>query len=300
MTIAIHQQGSSLAIQPDQQGFTDPQIAALRQLGVSNASPGDLAVFFHQAQRSGLDPFKREIYMIGRQGKQTIQTGIDGMYKIADRVSRATGGSWGISETYWCGDDGTWRDVWLQEQAPAAAKVVVERNGSRFTTVALTREYKAQGPMWQKMPARMIAKCAEALAIRKAFPEDLSGLYTSDEMGQADRGGERATPAPVTRIEDAVTQEQPAPALRTPAQASKLTRLISEQQLSGAEALPLFSQWIGRSITSTKELTPAEADIVIGHLSEQEAVDPQTGEVLDAEIVPEPDDVDPWAQEVPA
>ena len=206
MTQEIQQHtGSQLAIHEDQSFWTDQQLAALRQLGVDANSQGDLAVFFHQAQRSGLDPFKREIYMITRNGKPTIQTGIDGFYKIADRVSRKTGGSWGISETLWCGQDGQWADVWLQPGPPAAAKVTLERNGSRFTVVALTSEYMAQGPMWQKMPARMIAKCAEALAIRKAFPEDLSGLYTSEEMAQADN------PAP----RPAVTQQhiqEPAPA----------------------------------------------------------------------------------------
>ena len=198
--------GSQLAIHADQAFWTDQQLAALRQLGVDANSQGDLAVFFHQAQRSGLDPFKREIYMITRKGKPTIQTGIDGFYKIADRVSRKTGGTWGISETLWCGQDGQWTDVWLQPGPPAAAKVTLERNGARFTVVALTSEYMAQGPMWQKMPARMIAKCAEALAIRKAFPEDLSGLYTADEMAQAD------SPAPAPRPASIQQVQEPAPA----------------------------------------------------------------------------------------
>ena len=207
MSEVITAGGSQLAITAEQAFWTDQQLAALRQLGVDANSQGDLAVFFHQAQRSGLDPFKREIYMITRKGKPTIQTGIDGFYKIADRVSRTTGGTWGISETLWCGQDGQWADVWLQATPPAAAKVTIERNGSRFTVVALTSEYQAQGPLWQKMPARMIAKCAEALAIRKAFPEDLSGLYTSEEMAQADSP---ASAAP--RRQAAPNVNRPAPA----------------------------------------------------------------------------------------
>ena len=203
MTQEIQQHtGSQLAIHDDQAFWTDQQLAALRQLGVDANSQGDLAVFFHQAQRSGLDPFKREIYMITRKGKPTIQTGIDGFYKIADRVSRKTGGTWGISETLWCGQDGQWADVWLQAGPPAAAKVTLERNGARFTVVALTSEYMAQGPMWQKMPARMIAKCAEALAIRKAFPEDLSGLYTSEEMAQADSPAPAPRPASIQQVQE--------------------------------------------------------------------------------------------------
>ncbi|MDK8436443.1 MULTISPECIES: RecT family recombinase [unclassified Brevibacterium] len=215
MSNEIQHSGSTLAVHQDQQFWTDQQMAALQQLGVATNSQGDLAVFFHQAQKSGLDPFKREIYMITRKGKPTIQTGIDGFYKIADRVTTRTRGTWGISETYWCGADGQWVDVWLQQGPPAAAKVIVERNGSKFTTVALTSEYTATGPMWQKMPARMIAKCAEALAIRKAFPEDLSGLYTSDEMAQADNNQQAANRAPqqarTTRRPQQQVQSAPSP-----------------------------------------------------------------------------------------
>lgn len=187
MTELAHRAQTALTITDTQGEFNDMQLAALQQIGVDTNRPGDVAVFFHQAKRTGLDPFNREIYMITRKGKPTIQTGIDGFYKIANRASRARGGSWGIPETLWCGEDGQWRDVWLSKKAPAAAKVTVERDGSKFTVVAVTEEYKAQGPLWDKMPARMIAKCAEALGIRKAFPDDLSGLYTSEEMMQADQ-----------------------------------------------------------------------------------------------------------------
>ena len=188
MTEVAHRaQGqTALTITEDQASFNDTQLAALAQIGVDTNRPADVAVFFHQAKRTGLDPFNREIYMITRKGKPTIQTGIDGFYKIANRAARSNGGTWGIPETLWCGEDGQWRDVWLSKKAPAAAKVTVERDGSKFTVVAVTDEYKAQGPLWDKMPARMVAKCAEALAIRKAFPGDLSGLYTSEEMMQAD------------------------------------------------------------------------------------------------------------------
>lgn len=282
MTVTKHEPSSVLAIRDDQAEFTDKQIAALRQMGVSNASPGDLAVFFHQAQRTGLDPFKREIYMIARQGKQTIQTGIDGFYKIADRVSRRTGGNWGITETYWCGPDGQWVDVWLQPSPPAAAKVIVERNGSRFTTVAITAEYKAAGPMWTKMPARMIAKCAEALAIRKAFPEDLSGLYTADEMAQADRGATHtvtqtaAAEAPGERLgakglKAKLADPEPEPVV-TQADVDE-TNDVSDLRILWQSADPGLRLVIEQKVAELQEL-PTH-------------IDEATGEVVDAEIVTE-------------
>ena len=195
--ITRHSTNTALTIAEDQTGFTDQQIAALRQIGLGANTQADVEVFFHQAKRSGLDPFRREIYMITRKTKNgpkaTIQTGIDGFYKIADRVTRATGGTWGIPETLWCGPNGQWRDVWLEETPPAAAKVTVERNGSRFTTVATSAEYNAGSPMWQKMPARMIAKCAEAQALRKAFPE-IGSQPTAEEMEGKSVGEQAAVP----------------------------------------------------------------------------------------------------------
>lgn len=260
MSTEITQQSgnTALTIHPDQTTFTPDQQAALQQLGVQANSAADVAVFFHQAKRSGLDPFKREIYMITRKGKATIQTGIDGFYKIADRATRSAGGTWGIPETLWCGPDGQWRDVWLERTPPAAAKVTVERDGSRFTTVALTSEYMADGPMWKKMPARMIAKCAEALAIRRAFPDDLSGLYTSEEMAQAD------SPAPAPR-----PQAQPSQGGSRLAQA--MGQRPQPQQPVESQPEPWQAQWAElKDALAAAGLAPAEdrGDLWLAKLTE--------------------------------
>lgn len=192
MTAVAQHQGSSLVIHNDQSYWNDNQLAALHQLGVERASKADLGVFFHQCTRTGLDPFARQIYMIERQGKQTIQTGIDGFRLIGRRAVDRTRETLEVSEAEWCGPDGVWRDVWLASEPPAAARVTVFRNGGRFPAIALYSEYVAlkrdgsPNAMWKSRPAGQLAKCAEALAWRKAFPQDLSGLYTSDEMAQAD------------------------------------------------------------------------------------------------------------------
>lgn len=184
--------GSELVLGANQTFWTDNQRAALAQIGVQKASDADLAVFFHQSQRTGLDPFAKQIYMIERKGKQTIQTGIDGFRLIARRTIDRTKEGFGYRPTLWCGRDGQWRDVWLEQEPPAAAKVVVVRGGQEFDAIALFDSYAGKkydgnlNAMWSTQGAHMIAKCAEALALRKAFPQDLSGLYTSDEMAQAD------------------------------------------------------------------------------------------------------------------
>jgi phage recombination protein Bet len=156
------------------------------QLISTTIAPGcsndELRLFAYACQRTGLDPFSKQIYAIKRGGKMTIQAGIDGLRSIAERTGQLDG-----SETHWCGEDGVWTDAWLAAKPPAAAKTILHRKGAShpFVGVARFADYNAGQGLWSKMPAAMIAKCSEALALRKAFPADLSGVYSTDEMDQA-------------------------------------------------------------------------------------------------------------------
>ena len=177
------------------------------QLISSTIAPGctndELRLFAYACQRTGLDPFSKQIYAIKRGGKMTIQAGIDGLRAIAERTGQLDG-----SQTEWCGEEGDWRDVWLASKPPAAAKTTIWRKGSQhpFVGVARFADYNAGQGLWSKMPAAMIAKCSEALALRKAFPADMSGVYTPDEMDQAAEPvtvtTEAATALPAVKAKD--------------------------------------------------------------------------------------------------
>lgn len=157
------------------------------------ATNDELALFIGQAKRSGLDPFNQQIYAIFRWSNRdkrevmTIQTAIDGFRLIAER----TGKYLGQIGTWWCDSDREWHEVWIEESPPVAAKVVVQKlvqgHVAPIPAVAHWREYASDQGLWGPMPANQLAKCAEALALRKAFPNDLSGLYTAEEMAQASR-----------------------------------------------------------------------------------------------------------------
>jgi phage recombination protein Bet len=193
-TELVEQSAGALALHGGQTQWTPDQHAALKQLGLAEATEADLKVLMHQSQRTGLDPFSRQIYMIGRwdpqtsSKKYTIQTGIDGFRLIAERRPEYLG----QVGPEWCGKDGVWRDVWLEDGPPVAARVGVLRSDrpqpaygvAKFSEFA---QYKSAGgltAMWSSKSSHMIAKCAEALALRKAFPHDLAGLHTDDEMAR--------------------------------------------------------------------------------------------------------------------
>lgn len=198
---------TQLAITNDQNYWSEAQLSALKQLGLSNASKGDLQVFFHQAQKTGLDPFARQIYMIERGGRFGIQSSIDGLRIVAQRSGEYAG----QVGPYWCGTDGVWKDVWIESTPPVAVRVGVMRKGfiEPLWAVAKWDSYAQNSPTWKKMPDLMLAKCAEALALRKAFPNDLSGIYTDDEMSQADAEPQiKAKPVELAVVKNEVSEEE--------------------------------------------------------------------------------------------
>jgi phage recombination protein Bet len=255
----------ALAVRADQHQWTEEQRAALAQIGVDKARPGDLQVFMHVAQRTGLDPFSRQIYMIERGGKQTIQTGIDGLRVIAQRRSEYAG----QSEPQWCGDDGIWRDIWTGSSAPVAARVQVYRHDwtQPVTGIAHFTEFTAGNSMWKSKPAHMLAKCAEALALRKAFPNDLAGLTTPEETDRDDlprRARTASGTAAVTVHEltgGTVVDHQP-PAEQgdermSTEQQKRLFALIREHEI--ADRADFATGVLGREITSFGQLSKSDA-----------------------------------------
>jgi phage recombination protein Bet len=190
------------AVQP--QGLNREQIQLLKDTICKGATDDELRLFVEVCRRKNLDPLSRQIHPIKRwdaalrREVMTFQVGIDGLRLVAQRSGQYAG----QTAPRWCGPDGRWKEVWLDKNPPAAAMAGVHRTGFKEPMLAIatyaeyaqiTKEGRPNS-MWRRMPGNQLAKCAEALALRKAFPEELSGLYAPEEMGQADNAQPAATP----------------------------------------------------------------------------------------------------------
>lgn len=173
--------------------FNPQQIEILKNSICKGASNEEFQVFLMACVKTQLDPFMRQIYAVKRKAKRpdgswgetmTIQTGIDGYRLIAERTERYAPGSEPtysydmngnlLSATAYVKKqtkDGTWHTV--------SASAYIDEYCQR------SKDGNAMG-MWGNMPRTMLAKCAEAQALRKAFPAEMSGVYTKEEMEQAD------------------------------------------------------------------------------------------------------------------
>ncbi|MGV9666965.1 recombinase RecT [Nocardia niigatensis] len=295
-------------------------MAALAQLGVQDAPEGDLRVFFHRCQRTQLDPFAKQIYMIGRntkvtqwvngrqtdrwEMKYTIQTGIEGYRVLGNRKAAENGDDLDHDEVLWCGLDGQWIDMWLDDQKPPhAAKYVIRKNGKPFVAKVLytetvqTQSNGEPNSTWKKRPAGQLSKCAEALAWRMAYPQDFAGLELADAVVIEPDGTPSPTRVSSERVAPTAAEIIAAPASNpgaksdtaqvtaSPEGAPKRARgkktaasSVTQAQIDtiGAhmkalgveepDQFDLASRILGRKITSATELTETDADDLIAGL----------------------------------
>ena len=270
--------------------FNPSQLDLIKNQIAKGCTDGEIEYFIGVCQRTGLDPFQRQIYAIRRKDnkveKMTIQTGIDGYRLIADRTGRYAGSD---DPIHHCDAAGN-----LTRSTVTVWKIV---SGVRcsFTASALFDEYVQQSsPMWTKMKFTMLAKCAEALALRKAFPADLSGLYTTEEMMQSENGNDRpqggndrppldapkpspkpsprALPAPVAAAVATVAPVELKPI--SPEQLKEMSFLLKQINFS-AEKKADWAAGVKKfyGVDSVKALTHDDADSVIAELIHEADMD---------------------------
>lgn len=170
----------------------------------------EFELFLMIANRSGLDPFAKQIYAVFRwdsklgRNVMTAQTSIDGYRLTADRTGNYSPGR----EPEFSYD----KDGKLIKATAFVKKMTRDGIWHEVSASAYYSEYvgkKKDGTateFWASKPHTMLAKCAECLAIKKCFPAELLGLYAKEEMEQADNPVLDITPEVVESKE--ITQEQ--------------------------------------------------------------------------------------------
>lgn len=203
------QRGAQLAAVPQ---WNENQVTLLKEQICPGANDAELVYFGEVCKRTGLDPFQRQIYFVKRSGKMVIQMGIDGLRLQAVRSDRYAGNDDPLF------DEGLTRFEMLKEKRKrplTATATVWAMVGGQRCPFSATVEWEAyfpgekQGFMWGKQPFTMLGKCAESAAIRKAFPAETAGFYSSEEMAQAGPGDVAAMPSDQSQQIKAAFDAQP-------------------------------------------------------------------------------------------
>lgn len=258
-------------------GMTADQIELIKRTIAKGATDDELQMFLHIANRTGLDPFARQIYAVKRWDKNVgrevmaVQTGIDGYRLVADRTEKYAPGR---EPTYAHDDKGK------LETATAYVKKLT-RDGqwhevaatAHFAEYAQTTKEGKPTRFWQQMPHVMLAKVAEALALRRAFPMELSGIYTADEMAHIEIEPEK--PAAREREADVLAK----PDCITKAQAKVL---VKRAELAGHSRVQLL-KWL--KVTGLAQVKAADFDAILARVDNVTPLDqPVEGMKTEAEI----------------
>lgn len=249
-------------IQSGASNYTPAQRDRLRAVqNLGEASDADLDVLFAVADRSGLDPMLKEIYLVGRKTKTggyrgeperwetvwTVQTGIDGFRKVTHRYAASQGTHVEISRPTFYDDEGRPRPFWSKKYGdhPEAAEVTVSVGNSSSTHIVTWDEYvqtKAEyrnnkktgkqvpNSMWQQYGPTMLAKCAEAGAHRRVCPLT-SGMYVPEEL----QGNRAAYTAHARRLDGNDTTQQRDD--DTAADLAALTQAVAASDMNLADTL---------------------------------------------------------------
>ncbi len=228
MTTAITKTGTD---------YSREQIDTIKQTVAKGANDSQLALFLQVCKSRGLDPFTKQVYFT----PQGIIVSIDGFRAIAERTG--------------CYAPGPTRYEYDDAKNLVAAYVTVRKlvAGQWFDIEesAFFDEYRGSSPIWKKMPRVMLAKCAEARALRRAFSSDLSGLYSPEEMDQAQRD-ER----PVHTVQAVVVPDNAGDAWEPPVERSA-AYTAAANALAEASTMDALKAVAAR-ITAAKDLLSAD------------------------------------------
>jgi len=190
--------------------YSDNSLALIKRTVAADCNTDEFNIFIHMARALNLDPLRRQIYAFvfskdnPDKRRMSIITGIDGFRAIAERTGnyrpdedeptyetddglKGPNNPAGIVKAtvrVWKYSHGAWHKVtasaYWDEYAPLKEQWAYdEAKGKKAPTGRFSLDNSGN---WPKMPRVMIAKCAEAQALRKAWPDDFSNVYADEEV----------------------------------------------------------------------------------------------------------------------
>lgn len=168
--------------------LTQQDINNLAKAGIiPTGTPIEQVLIFAKVCREhGLSPFSKEIYLVKYGGNFVAQVGIDGFRRRACETGEHAGTD---DPQFNKKSDGTFKtafDIRAENKMPETCSVTVYRiiSGQRvpFSHTAVFAEFTSGQNKWKTMPFQMVAKVAEAFALKKGFSDKLRGLHVPEEQ----------------------------------------------------------------------------------------------------------------------
>ena len=222
------------------------EIELIKRTVARDATDEELHLFLYDCKRRGVHPLDKKLHFTKVGGRYTPITSIDFLLSQA----AATGAYAGSDDTVFVEEDGR------PHSATTTVYRIVQGHRCAFTATARFEEYlpRAGAPMWMKMPYAMLGKCSLALALRRGFPQETAGLYTADEMQQAEPVYAEPATTTTTLGSPVLDEEPPLPEEAPPdslmGEDAPVTRTMTEPRTGNGQA---DTDSLGRRLISEKQ-----------------------------------------------
>lgn len=256
--------------------LTHGQVELIKRTVAVGATDDELKLFLQICKGAKLNPFMRQAHFVpfwdSKLGaeRRAIIIGIDGYRNIAEDTGKYAGnddatfkGEGFVEVDVWEGKGNTRKvtgkkKIKHPDEATVTVYKMVEGVRCAFSATARWSEYYPggkKGGKWHDMPFLMLGKCAEALALRKAFPSRLGGTYTQEEM---DRIISEPTPGQKTLSNINVIMKALEKAKSAKDVEDFKSKILKSEKYDETQKADIIEAADKRIVELTKEKTPAQ------------------------------------------
>lgn len=304
---------------PSEEFLSPDDIAVLKRTLLQGYTEDEQESFIRLCQRTLLDPFSKQIYATRRwvkKGDSKVPTLVPVTSVIGLTAIAARTGEYDGCTIQWAGKDGIWKDEWLDEEFPSAAKCVVFHKGRSHPEVGIanwagycgqsynnaTKRWEVS-EFWERLGAFMLGKCSKAQALRGAFPDQCSNLYISEELqggiSEVDQHDDEAKIEANRKKEEELLKKAKAEGVRVVENKAKTKPTPAEAAAPAPEPPPITGNVPGPAVTAQPAQAPAVPQEPPDDLDMSPSQPPQPPVSAEAEPAgPPAESAKPWADHV--